>query len=379
MNPFIVDTILNANDICNLTSESEQLKSAIADKKKVVVYGPRNYGKTSLLQSVIIPWFRSKHKKSFVLQVDFMEARSLEAINQRICRAFEISFAESFPKRSLLESAKRLLLGFRPTVEFDHITGQPSLTLGFNTQTHSNDWQNVFKSIRDEIAKECPTLIVFDEFQDIHFTPEAEGLLRQSLQTFNQIPIIILGSKQHMLSELFAAPRAPFAQFGEDITFNPIPYEEYRAYINQRLASKAIVIPKAESQRLQDTLNRIPEATNIVCGEIFSLYSSCEITWEQIARALTSATDKRKSRYETLLSLLTDSEVKFLIALQKFNANSGPLQKPNGIAFLKLAGLSARTIRLNIKSLLDRGIIERINSGLRLNDPLLSLFIARYR
>lgn len=139
MNPFVVDTILNANEICNLTKVTERLQSAITDGKKIVVYGPRNYSKTSLLQSVIIPWFRNKHKRSFVLQVDFMEARSIEAINQRICRAFEISFAESFPKRNLLESAKRLLLSFRPTVEFDQTTGQPSLSLGFNMQTHSND------------------------------------------------------------------------------------------------------------------------------------------------------------------------------------------------------------------------------------------------
>ncbi|MBT4289382.1 MAG: hypothetical protein HOD92_18815 [Deltaproteobacteria bacterium] len=54
-----------------------------------------------------------------------------------------------------------------------------------------------------------------DEFQDIAGIKEAEALFRNSLQNLNfKIPIVILESKQHLLTKIFARPTALFFNWG---------------------------------------------------------------------------------------------------------------------------------------------------------------------
>ena len=107
-------------------------------------------------------------------------------------------------------------------------------------QYGSSSLMDIFDVINKSIAPQMPVLIVLDEFQDIAFIPEAQGLFRQVLQELKEIPVVFLGSKKHILSDLFAKPRAPLANTGEDLEFLPIPYNEYHSYILERFKPKKI-------------------------------------------------------------------------------------------------------------------------------------------
>ena len=58
---FKFDELLNTDEICNLKSEADFLRKAVSRNEKVVVYGRRNMGKTSLLKNVIAEEFAAKH------------------------------------------------------------------------------------------------------------------------------------------------------------------------------------------------------------------------------------------------------------------------------------------------------------------------------
>ena len=97
----------------------------------------------------------------------------------------------------------------------------------------------LFKIMREKIAPSKKNLIIImDEFQDISLVPEAAGKLREELQKFKNTPILILGSKKHLHTRMFASPNAPFADFGSDLDFKPIPHEEYHEYIQARQQSE---------------------------------------------------------------------------------------------------------------------------------------------
>lgn len=49
MKKFIFDRLVDRENICNLSKENERLLSLIEKQSNVVVFAPRNYGKTSLL------------------------------------------------------------------------------------------------------------------------------------------------------------------------------------------------------------------------------------------------------------------------------------------------------------------------------------------
>ena len=179
---FRYDTVLSADEICNLEDERDALLGHLQRRDKVIVYGPRNYGKTSLVKSVIIPEFRKQHKKSFVFFVDLMQVRNQAALDLRMSKAFEFAFAKSFPTKSLLENAKSILSSLRPTIDFDGMTGEPSVSLNLSTDRGHEWWAEILMNIRENLAKEYPCLLIFDEFQDLTFVDGAEGTIRNILQ-----------------------------------------------------------------------------------------------------------------------------------------------------------------------------------------------------
>ena len=109
MNYFICDRLVDRGNICNLTREQERLARCVDQGERVVVYGPRNYGKTSVIRNVVIKDFRRHNKRCFVFFADLMEVRSMQALAARLAAAFERSFEESFPGKQLLKNAKRHL------------------------------------------------------------------------------------------------------------------------------------------------------------------------------------------------------------------------------------------------------------------------------
>ena len=71
MKKFVFDCLVDRENICNLKKEQIKLFQFIEKKMNVVLYAPRNYGKTSLLKNIIIPDFKKNNKnKAFVFFVD---------------------------------------------------------------------------------------------------------------------------------------------------------------------------------------------------------------------------------------------------------------------------------------------------------------------
>lgn len=375
MKEFIYDTLLSEEDLCNLTREKKLLLDGITQKKKMIVYGVRNCGKTSLIKNVVIPHFQKKHKEAFVLFVDFMDVKTLESLRARVQQGFEKAFVKCFPGKSFLQRVKDFLSGLRPSVELDPATGLPTLTLSAQQKETPLSLADIFDVIRKNIAPQMPVLIVLDEFQDIAFIPEAQGLFRQVIQELKDIPVVFLGSKKHILSDLFAKPRAPLANTGEDLEFSPIPYEEYHEYILERFKPKKIKLSLELATKLQDLLNRIPEPINIVCAHIQEHFEACTLTQTDIQKTFNNVVEARSSRYQEYLSHFSEKEEELMIALAKH----GFVLQPNSAQFLNGLKISQRSVGVMIKKFLDKSIVEKTPLGYRLSDPLLTHFLKTNR
>lgn len=78
-------------------------------------------------------------------------------------------------------------------------------------------------------------LLILDEFQEISNIRQAEAKLRAGLQELGpENPVIILGSKQHMLDKIFNKSKVPFHAWGTTIKLRNIPHEEYFLYMQRR-------------------------------------------------------------------------------------------------------------------------------------------------
>jgi hypothetical protein len=52
---FVYDTPVTSEDICNLTKDRQKLNDAVTRGERVVLYGRRNTGKTSLIMHSVMP------------------------------------------------------------------------------------------------------------------------------------------------------------------------------------------------------------------------------------------------------------------------------------------------------------------------------------
>lgn len=373
MKKFLFDTLLDEENICNLTQERKIIEKAITNGKKLVIYGPRNSGKTSLVKNSALKRFKNRHKDGFVFFVDLMEVKDLPSIHRRISREFEIAFRESFPAKHLMEAVRKFLASLLPQITLAE-DGRPSLSLTPQSSEKIVPLQEIFATLQ-KIGLERPTVIVLDEFQDIAFVDEAEGFFRQVFQEIKEIPIIIMGSKRHILGEILAKPNAPLAMFGEDLEFHPIPYEEYHAYILERFRMNGLTLSLDDSKYLQDLVLRVPEAINIVCAEINDSMKNQEIGKTEIDLALRQVVDKRRSRYEEYLSHFSAAEESVMVALAK----EGPVKHPNSQTFLKKVKPTSRMVGIIIKNLRDKSVVDGKEEGYALTDPLLTFYLKSYR
>lgn len=375
MKEFIFDRLVDRENICDLEAEKKQLKKLIKQKQNVVLYAQRNYGKTSLVRNVLIDDFRKENKKSFIFFVDLMGVKDLDSIVLRLKHGFENSIKESFPIKNLINSIGEFFTNLKATVSIDAGSGIPSISIeSTNASKKKISIEDIFLNI-EKISRKIPTLIVLDEFQDVALVEEAESLFRNALQQLKSVPIIILGSKKHLLKNIFTIPKAPLANFGKDVVIEQIDYQKYHDYIKERFAQKKLKIDKKDSEYLQDLMQRQPEAINLLCYEIYQANKSKNVDRSVIAAAVQEVLNQRNKRFETMLLSFSNAEEKVLINIAKEQI----VLQPQGKAFVAKVGLTARAVKINIDKLMDRGIIDLEESGYYLCDPLLALYLRSFR
>ena len=372
---FVTDALLEEEDICNFKREIAQLDHLVEHKGRAILYAPRNYGKTSIIKNVTARHFAKRHKQGLIFFADFMEVKSMADIELRLTRSFEKAYNRHFPLKSILSALKAFVSGLRYDVELDPMTGLPSVQLQPGPQRKATvTIQDIFDSLQ-RIAQTRPVLLIFDEFQDIHSIASAQSLFRQGFQTLSKTPIIVSGSKRHLLAEIFAKPAAPLAAWGVDIELKPIDYEVYHRYIQDRLKRARIKLPLAVSQQLQDAMQRIPEAINMLCQQLLRDCSGKTLDSDMTAQALINLIEQRASRYEAVCAGLTENEVGLLAQLARQDYVSQPLAK----SFLRTVKISAGGVSQLVKKLMNMGMIEKESQGYRLSDPLFKHFLTRFR
>lgn len=374
---FPFDVVLKEEDICNLQKEKAQLKSMVMQGRRVLLYGRRNTGKTSLVESVAIPAFERHFKNHFVLSADLMGVKDLEDISWRLSRAFELGFSRSFPTKAKFQDMLDAIRGIQPQVGVDQF-GNWSLSIGGWKASEKKPFMDeVFRQIKSIESTGASVLIVLDEFQDVYFVRQAEALIRNELQRLSaKTSVIILGSKKHILSKIFSAAKSPFFNWGEPIEIQPIEYEIYREYMNERFAQKKVSIDLPNAIYLQDRMNRIPEPINLLCAKILEdTGGNRKVEKGEIERGLRDLIMARKSKMEEYFSRFTESEQEVMIAFAKL----GKIQHPSGTEFTRQLRSSKAAISKIVRKFLDEAILYKTEVAYELADPLLAQHLSFFR
>ncbi|MBF0205316.1 MAG: hypothetical protein HQK53_00360 [Oligoflexia bacterium] len=382
---FEYDRLINEEDFCNFTKEQDMLKEYIDAGDCVKVFGPRNFGKTSMVKNIIArKWEAEKHKIRAVIYVDFFSIESIDNISFELTKAFGQALSN---KKNLFEQGMdwvKKLKNVRPV-------WQPATSgdgLGeFSIRTENNeavvDFELIFKNIhRLQKNKKIEFLIIMDEFQEIAKIKGAEAKMRGALQEFScNIPVVILGSKQHILSEIFDRPQAPFYSWGITLEMKYISYQHYHNYINKRFLLAKKKIDETNARYLQDKLNRIPEAINRLCDFIARNSKSTEINGTIIDNQMKEFIDRSRSIYEENFARFRSNHRKVLLAFAKLGTVTGV----SGQDFLKeVPQVSKSGVTEIVRKLLDDSIISRNSNDkgewqYQIADPFMREYLINYK
>ena len=376
MKRFIFDSILDEENICNLEKEKHKIMKGVESGLKLLVYGKRNTGKTSLIKNVIAKSWLQHHPSGFFMYVDLMGVRQLPQISERMTVAFSEAYNDSFRMKSVFNSMLKIIKGIKPSIELDE-KGNPKISFGIERGEKTRAFTDILKQLDLIYASNIPIFLVLDEFQDIALIEEAEALFRSGLEHIDsRIPVIISGSKQHLLNRIFARPKAPFFNWGTHVHFEVIDYHEYWQYMDERFKQEGFRISFENSLYLQDKMSRMPEAINRLCFSLlFHEIPKDEITREDIDLGLSRLVSDRRNEPEIYLSGFTASEQKVIINLAK----KEPVLHPQGKDFIQSINLTAPGVRKIMMKLENETVVYKEEAGYILSDPLLKQHILRFR
>ena len=388
---FIYGSLVDENNLCNFEKEAEQLVKGCLRGKRYVVFGRRNFGKTSLVRNVVAGRFLAeqnrKKRKGMVIYANFLGIADKADLNRELRIAFTKAFSACFPLKEVMGSLGRFFTGLRPNMSLDPLTGETSFGLTLADGGGEVPFEDIMTRIGNLASQGgVYPLLIMDEFQDLHFISGGEAKMRDALESLpSGVAVIVLGSKKHILSKIFARPDAPLAGWGEDIEMPCIEKEVYRNYANERFALHRLYLPPDSSTFLQERLDQVPEAMNMVCSRLIDLCGDISppkkvrtITTDDVGIAILSWLDARSDRYREYLAGYTSHESKVLAAV----ARKGLVKAPQSKDFLMtIPGISSSGCARIIKKLEDNAVVYRDsgeNAGYFLADPLLAEFLRRF-
>jgi hypothetical protein len=371
MNPFSYGKIVRDQQFYDREEPFSTILSTISGGNNVVLYAPRRYGKSSLVMKVMQELER---KGTPCVYLDLMRACSADDFIRLYARNIYKRQASLFEKglQQVMEWMKRL----RPQVTLDD-QGKPELVLDFSpNQLTSEMISNVFDLPERLSARQGHMVIILDEFQEIAAFSDQfplERIFRSCMQQHRQVTYLFLGSKTHLLQQMFSKQSRPFYQSAKTLSLGKPPFGESIAFVNKRFSDAGITLSKASAERIVQEAANIPYYIQFLASELFQQMvdkSKKVLSEEDVQVACRNISSLKSDLYEEHFGSLSMNQRKIIHAL----AAEGVLRFTEAYRLRYHLPVSS-SINSAVKQLLEQGHIEKQEHGYEVADPFFKLWL----
>jgi len=370
-NPFQYGSVVVGDAFCNRRTELRDLQRAVENGEKMFVYSERRLGKTSLVQTVL----NRLPRKAFVgVYVDLWPTDSEASFATATARAMSLAVASTSSK--MLETARHFFQRLVPSISLDD-EGKPNLSFGVATPRKPElELEEVLQAPAAIAVREKRRVaVVFDEIQRIldYPTDLVERKLRSIIQHQTDVCYLFLGSRKHLVQQMFLDKSRPLYRAAGHYPLGPIPEAPWVSFIGRRFLDAG--------KRIDDDMIRA--VCRLTQGHPFYTQHLCHVLWERtepkatvtshsIQAAVRVVLDRESFAYTTLWELLTAHQRRFLTGLA---LEPGGV-KPFSSAFTRQYGLrSASNAQRASQSLVDKDVIDPDNGSFVIVDRFLRLWI----
>ena len=265
-NPFRYGSRVTGGAFFDRERIMRDMLGVIDGGNNIVLYGPRRYGKSSLVGEVMA---RLRAKGWVCAEVNLMDVASLEDFVSQYARAV---YREAAPVVGTIRHVAGLFRRVSPRIGIDD-DGKPELKFEIASRKAG---VSALRDVLELPAKICPagrTLVVLDEFQEVEslgLGAQFERTMRSVIQNQPDISYVFLGSKTHMLERMFASPSRPFYNSAQKFMLSRPPVEESRRFVVERFKSVGIAMPDPLAERVVSLAGNVPYYVQAVSSWVYN-------------------------------------------------------------------------------------------------------------
>jgi hypothetical protein len=368
--PFIYGTTVSKHSFTNREKEAEKLKSNLMNGINTMIISPRRWGKSSLVEKVILD-INKKDKKVKTVMIDLFSVSSEQEFLETFAR--EVLKASSTKWQEWINTGKELFKQLIP--KFSMGFEETDFSLSFDIKELRKHSQEVL-DLPESIAKKkgIRFIICLDEFQNLsNFDsyPEFEKKMRACWQRHHSVTYCMYGSKRHMMTDIFNNAAKPFYRFGDIILLQKIETEKWVRFICKSFASSG----KQITERIAE---RIPK---LMKNHSWYVQQLAHYTWNltqknagdpEIETALKELIQANTPLYQKEVESLSNTQVNLLKAVAKGETRFTSTQ----VMQQYLLG-TPRNVSKNKQILINNDLIHELNGEYEFLDPAFELWFKK--
>jgi hypothetical protein len=374
-NPFSFGDLALDEAFTDRADELAELGSDMRNGQNVVVFAPRRYGKTSLLWRVVQELVASGDV--LVAQVDLMKTPTKERLADKLAASIYEDIASTLFK--VRERAAAVFQGLRiaPVITLEQ---DGSLGFTFHAGHAPEDIDATLEHLLELPARlgaerNRRVAVVFDEFQEIaRIDPGLLALMRSVFQEQPEVAHVYLGSRRHMMEQIFNDANEPFWRSAKKMELGVIPPALFAEFIVSRFAGTGRSIDEAVVQSLLAVSHAHPYGTQELAYSTWELTpSGGRATPARLADALRRVLRSENAHFSRIWERASRAQRLVLEAFAR-----APGEPPMGAGYRRAHALpGTSTIQRAIEALAADELIERWGNGYRIAEPFLPEWIVR--
>ena len=370
-NPFTYGGRVTGETFCNRQEEIKELLSDILARQHVILFSQRRFGKTSLVWRVLSD---ARKKGVIPVYVDLYPGSSLAEFIELYAKAIADAL-------SGYEKAMKLLKGLFSRLYLSmglDAMGNPQWNVGVDRNRESESLDEVLMTFEAYLKRTKKAgVVVFDEFQQISETNgnKMEARLRSAIQTHEHVSYIFVGSRKHLMQDIFSNPNRPFYRSGKIFPLGKIRPDDFTSFLRERFSSARLAISNKAINAILEATETHPYYTQYLCHILYDIAEENRVREEDIPRALDLLISREATAYMNTWDLLTLRQRQALVTLAETKSGESPFRHEA----LQRFGMSQPTVMMRaLNSLLEKDLVDKESGDYQIIDVFFKRWIRNY-
>lgn len=288
MLPFNYEGFAAKDTFFGRKEELQYVSSFVSQSNNLLIYSLRRFGKSSLMKEQA-----RRDADTQYIYFDIFDITSENDFARLFLKA--IAKAQKGSVSAIISKLPKLFSRVSFDVVFDSTTGKTKLSPTLNNINFEDAIEDAFSALF-LMSKKQKIAVVIDEFQQISLIKniKIDALLRKYMQEDKKISYFFIGSKRHMLTDLFRY-KAPLYEMATHYELKGIKLDDYIEYIQKylKISDELIVY-------MVDVAKNETKLIIHICSILYDRYSKKNITKEIIDNTIKEIVMSKDSSYSML-------------------------------------------------------------------------------